>query len=122
MSKRTCNAGLVYSSDHGRMCPKCGQPEAGCTCGKGKAGGAPKGDGVVRVSRETKGRKGKGVSLVTGVPLGGEELERLARQLKQRCGAGGTVRDGVIEIQGEHRDTLVAELQKLGYAAKRAGG
>ena len=122
MSKRTRNAGLVYSSDHGRMCPKCGVPEARCTCGNAKAQGAPAGDGVVRVSRETKGRKGKGVSVVTGVPLTGVELEQLGRQLKQRCGAGGTVRDGVIEIQGEHRDTLVAELEKLGYTAKRSGG
>jgi len=122
MSKRNRNAGLVYSTDHGRMCPKCGQPEARCTCGKKQASDAPRGDGVVRVSRETKGRKGKGVSVVTGVPLAGAELEQLAKQLKQRCGAGGTVRDGTIEIQGEHRDTLVAELEKLGYTVKRSGG
>ena len=77
---------------------------------------------MVRVARETRGRKGKGVSVVTGVPLAGDELALLARQLKQRCGAGGTVRDGVIEIQGEHRDTLVVELEKLGYTVKRAGG
>jgi len=77
---------------------------------------------VVRVGRETKGRRGKGVSVVTGVPLAHDELARLAKQLKQRCGAGGTVRDGAIEIQGEHRDTLVAELEKRGYRVKRAGG
>ena len=77
---------------------------------------------MVRVARETRGRKGKGVTVVTGVPLAGDELERLARQLKQRCGAGGRARDGVIEIQGEHRDTLVVELEKLGYTVKRAGG
>ena len=68
------------------------------------------------------GRKGKGVTVVTGLPLAGEELEALATRLKKRCGTGGTVRDGVIEIQGDHRDTLVAELEKLGYAPKRSGG
>jgi len=82
----------------------------------------PKGDGIVRISRQTKGRKGKGVSVITGIPLSSEKLEALAKQLKQRCGAGGTVKDGVIEIQGDHRDVLVLELKKLGYAAKLAGG
>jgi len=82
---------------------------------------APK-DGVVRVSRETKGRKGKGVTLVTGAPLDGVELADLAKQLKNRCGAGGTVKDGVIEIQGEHRDRIVAELQGRGWTVKRSGG
>ncbi len=76
----------------------------------------------MRVGRQTKGRKGKGVTVVTGVPLGQAELEKLARDLKKRCGSGGTVRDGVIEIQGEHRDTLVEELGRRGYTAKRSGG
>ncbi len=76
----------------------------------------------VRVSRETKGRGGKGVSVITGLPLRGDALETLATALKKRCGCGGTVRDGNIEIQGDQRDTLVAELIKLGYAAKRSGG
>ncbi|HYL00922.1 MAG TPA: stress response translation initiation inhibitor YciH [Steroidobacteraceae bacterium] len=76
----------------------------------------------VRVAREVAGRGGKGVSVIRGLPLGREALEELATRLKRLCGAGGAVRDGVIEIQGEHRDRLVAELEKLGYAAKRAGG
>ena len=76
----------------------------------------------MRVGRQTKGRKGKGVTVVTGVPLSQAELEKLARDLKKRCGSGGTVRDGVIEIQGEHRDTLVEELARRGYSAKRSGG
>ncbi|HTV79328.1 MAG TPA: stress response translation initiation inhibitor YciH [Steroidobacteraceae bacterium] len=76
----------------------------------------------VRVGRETSGRSGKGVSVVTGLPLPAAELEALATRLKKLCGAGGAVKDGVIEIQGEHRDRLVAELIKLGYEAKRAGG
>ena len=81
-----------------------------------------RGDGVVRVGRETKGRKGKGVTVVTGVPLAGDALDDLASQLKRLCGSGGTVRDGVIEIQGDHRDQLVAELAKRGWTVKRSGG
>ena len=80
------------------------------------------GDGVVRVGRETKGRKGKGVTLVTGVPLEGVELADLAKQLKNKCGAGGTVKNGVIEIQGDHRDRVVDELQGRGWAVKKSGG
>ena len=82
----------------------------------------PSGDGVVRVGRETKGRKGKGVTVITGLPLAHDELARLATRLKKRCGSGGTVRDGLIEIQGDHRDLLVTELDGLGYRVKRAGG
>ena len=76
----------------------------------------------VRVSREVAGRGGKGVSVIRGLPLGPAALEELATRLKRLCGAGGAVRDGAIEIQGEHRDRLVAELVRLGYEAKRAGG
>jgi len=113
-------SGLVYSSEQGKMCPACGKPVSGCVCAKQKA--APKGDGIVRIARQTKGRKGKGVSLITGLPLAGEALEKLAKQLKQRCGAGGAVKDGVIEIQGDHREVLAQELGKLGYKVKLAGG
>jgi translation initiation factor 1 len=76
----------------------------------------------VRVSREVAGRGGKGVSVITGLPLAPAQLEQLATQLKKSCGAGGAVKEGRIEIQGDHRDRLVAELVKLGYAAKRSGG
>ena len=102
------------------MCPKCNHPVGDCVCGKDRPG-APK-DGVVRVSRETKGRKGKGVTLLTGVPLAAAELPALAKRLKNLCGAGGTIRDGVIEIQGDHRDRIVAELQGRGWTVKRVGG
>ena len=102
------------------MCPGCRRPVAHCECGRPAA--APSGDGIVRVSRETKGRKGKGVTVVTGVPLAGAALDELASRLKRLCGSGGTVRDGVIEIQGDHRDLLVAELAKSGWTVKRAGG
>lgn len=80
------------------------------------------GNGNVRVARETKGRAGKGVTVITGVPVTAAELDRLATQLKKRCGSGGTVKDGTIEIQGDHRDTIVTELVGLGYRARRAGG
>jgi translation initiation factor 1 len=84
---------------------------------------APKtGPAKVRVGREVSGRGGKGVSVVTGLPLTGPALEELATRLKKTCGAGGAVKDGNIEIQGDHRDRLVAELTKLGYDAKRSGG
>lgn len=76
----------------------------------------------IRVSREVAGRGGKGVTVITGLPLAGDALEALAGQLKRACGAGGAVRADRIEIQGEHRDRIVAELQKLGYDARRAGG
>jgi len=85
-------------------------------------GALPKSDGVVRIMRQTKGRKGKGVCLITGLALQDADLEKLAKQLKQRCGAGGTVKERVIEIQGDHRETLLEELTKLGYTVKLAGG
>jgi len=113
--------GLVYSTQHGRICPGCRMPIANCQCRR--AAKAPQtGDGVVRVGRETKGRKGKGVTVVTGVPLAADALGELASKLKRICGSGGTVKDGAIEIQGDHRDLLVAELAKLGWTVKRSGG
>ena len=120
------NGRLVYSTGAGRLCPECARPIADCRCKRSKpaqpSAVLPKGDGVVRVSRETKGRKGKGVTVITGVPLAGDALDELATRLKKRCGSGGTVHEGVIEIQGDHRDALLAELGKLGYTVKRAGG
>ena len=116
------NEGVVYSTEHGRMCPECGRPVAACACREGKNSEILAGDGIVRVSRETKGRKGKGVTLITGLPLDQAGLQKLAKQLKRKCGAGGTVKDRVIEIQGDHRDVLLPELQARGYTVKRAGG
>ena len=94
---------------------------AQCVCRK-KPAQAPKGDGTIRVGRETKGRKGAGVTVITGIPLAEEQLKSLAKELKARCGSGGTIKDGIIEIQGDHRDLLVEELAKRGLKAKRAGG
>jgi len=76
----------------------------------------------VRIRRETKGRKGKGVSLVSGLDLDEAALKTLAKQLKQKCSTGGTIKDGVIEIQGDHRDILKIELEKIGHTVKLAGG
>lgn len=112
--------GLVYSTGVGRLCPHCGKPIDACICKRTQP--IARGDGIVRVSRETKGRAGKGVSIIHGLGLAPAELEKLCTQLKKRCGSGGTVKAGTIEIQGEHRDTLVAELSKLGYTVKKAGG
>ena len=102
------------------MCSQCRQPIGDCICGKVRS--APAGDGIVRVSRETKGRKGKGVTLVKGLVVDDAELVLIAKQLKVACGSGGTVKDGVIEIQGDHCGLVIAHLQKSGRVVKRAGG
>ncbi len=118
MSKR--DKGLVYSSEGGRLCPDCHEPADQCCCRAVVAG--VRGDGNVRVGRETKGRKGKGVTVVTGLPLDASDLDALARELKSHCGAGGRTRNGVIEIQGDQRDRLVAALRARGYSVKKSGG
>ncbi|WP_243373732.1 translation initiation factor Sui1 [Geotalea sp. SG265] len=114
------NSRLVYSSEQGRICPECGKAVGGCICRK-KALKGP-GDGIVRVQRETKGRGGKTVTVITGLPGDDNALKAISGELKRRCGTGGTVKDGVIEIQGDHRELLLAELEKKGYKVKRAGG
>lgn len=117
--KKSSSGGLVFSTEQGRMCPDCRHPVDECQCGKPQM---PSGDGVVRVSRETKGRKGKGVTLITGIPLAEKELKAYAKQLKAKCGTGGTVKDGVVEIQGDQRDILVPLLKEKGWTVKRSGG
>lgn len=113
--------GLVYSTDGGRMCPACRRPIAACNCAAKRAA-ASSSDGIVRVSRETRGRGGKTVTLVRGVDLEADALAALGKRLRSACGAGGTLRDGVIEIQGEHRERIVALLAAQGFSVKRAGG
>ncbi|MCS4510649.1 translation initiation factor Sui1 [Xylophilus ampelinus] len=113
--------GLVYSTDTGRTCPVCRQAAADCHC-KALAAAAVRGDGKVRVLYETKGRGGKGVTVVRGLPLAPDALAALGKQLRTACGAGGTAKDGVLEIQGDHRDLVMAALEKQGHAPKRAGG
>jgi translation initiation factor 1 len=119
-TRKSDNIVSVYSTEHGRLCPDCGKPPAQCVCRQTRP--LAKGDGVVRIARETKGRKGSGVTLITGLPLEAGDLRQLASRLKQRCGSGGTIRAGIIEIQGDQRDFLFEELKKLGYRVKRAGG
>lgn len=118
--KKKNNKNLVYSTDAGRICPGCGYPAGQCCCSSKQS--MPKGDGIVRILRETKGRKGSGVCLVTGIPLAEKELTKLAKELKKKCGSGGTVKNGVIEIQGDHRELLADLLGKQGYTVKLAGG
>lgn len=117
---------LVYSTDTGRMntCPTCGQPYKHCRCDRSGAIGTPtkKSDGIVRVMRDRKGRGGKTMTVITGVPGSNEALATLAQQLKKVCGSGGTVKEGAIEIQGDHCDKVQAKLTGLGYKVKRAGG
>lgn len=114
--------GLVYSTGQGEMCPRCERPRGRCACSSSVPGPSPRSAGAVRVGRETRGRRGKGVTVITGLPLDPGALAGLAKELRRKCGAGGAVRDGVIEIQGEHRDRLVAELEARGFAVKRSGG
>lgn len=119
--KKQKNGGLVYSTECGKTCPGCTQPIDQCRCSQqGQARVAT--DGVVRLMRETKGRKGKGVTLITGLDLDEKRLKELAKSLKQKCGTGGSVKNGVIEIQGDMRDVLEPQLVQRGYKVKRAGG
>ncbi len=112
------NSQLVYSTEVGKTCPKCRQALARCAC---KLTAAPLSLGPIRVMRQTKGRGGKSVTLVQGLPLAAAALNALAKQLRTACGSGGTVKAGVVEVQGDHCDLVLAELQRAGFAAKRAG-
>jgi translation initiation factor 1 len=133
MKSRAPTGGLVYSTDSGRMCPTCRKPIAQCVCKQAKpaqpwiAGQARNdshaaSDGIVRISRETKGRGGKAVTVVRGLALDAASLDKLAKQLKAACGSGGTVKDGVVEVQGDHCDKVMALLKGQGHTVKRAGG
>ena len=110
----------VYSTEHGRLCSQCLRPAADCVCGRDRP--VDTGDGIVRIRRETKGRGGKAVTVIEGLPLSADQLKSLARELKKRCGVGGSSRGGVIEIQGDARETVKAELENRGYQVKLAGG
>ena len=119
---------LVYSTETGSICRKCGKPAAACRCKKKKSAtpnktpsGCPD-DGIVRIRREVKGRKGKTATVIIGIPLDNNDLKQFAKELKQRCGAGGSIKDGAIILQGDHRQNVLDEIRKQGYHAKIAGG
>jgi translation initiation factor 1 len=118
MKPRT-TGGLVYSTDGGRMCPACRRPVAQCACA---AAPSPRGDGIVRVSREKQGRGGKTVTVVRGLDLGTDDLAAYGRKLRSACGSGGTAKDGVVEVQGDHVERVMALIQADGRTVKRAGG
>jgi translation initiation factor 1 len=115
------NSRLVYSTERGRLCPDCQKPVRECVCEKGQP---PIGetDGIIRIRRETKGRKGKTATVVFGFNLSADELKELAARLKRLCGTGGSVKGDQIIIQGDHREALLADLKKQGYTVKLAGG
>lgn len=121
MKSRSSTGGLVYSTEAGRMCPACRRAIAQCTCRRAAVLGKPT-DGIVRVQRETKGRGGKAVTIVKGAPGDAAALVRLGQELKAACGSGGTVKEGVIEVQGDHVEKVMALLQQRGHTVKRAGG
>ncbi len=119
------NSQLVYSTESGRICPSCGNPTVKCVCKKKKIKSKPQehqNDGVIRLRREVKGRKGKTITAIFGIPLDDKELKQFAKILKSRCGTGGSVKNGVIIIQGDHREALLKEIKKQGYTVKLTGG
>lgn len=119
--RKSSSGGPVYSTDSGRMCPACRKPLADCGC-KAAAAAVPKGDGVVRVSCETKGRGGKAVTVIRGLDLDAAALAALGKRLRTACGAGGAVKEGGLEVQGDHRSRVVDCLKADGWTVKLAGG
>ncbi len=115
---RNTHTGVVYSTKFGEGCPSCGNPANKCSCQALKQ--QTTNDGIVRVRRETKCRKGSGMTLIEGIPLDKQALKELAKKLKQICGSGGTVKSGTIEIQGDKRTLVFEELSKLGYTIKQS--
>jgi len=115
---------LVYSTETGRMCPDCKKPMADCSCKKRKTqiSADNKIDGIIRIRRETKGRKGKTVTTISGFDMQADQIERLSSKLKVHCGTGGSVKGGIIVIQGDHREAIKAELEKQGFKTKLTGG
>jgi len=110
----------VYSTDGGRLCPQCQRQLVKCVCGNARPRAA--GDGVVRIRRETKGRGGKAVTVISGIPENPDTLKTICKQLKQRCGVGGAVKGDTLEIQGDQRATCQEHLKKMGYEVKLSGG
>lgn len=122
MPKSPASGGLVYSTGAGRMCAVCRRPIASCSCAASRARAAPAGDGIARIRREVGGRGGKTVTVVSGLALDEAALVALARRLKAACGTGGTVKGGVLELQGDHREQVVSLLTGEGIGTRLAGG
>jgi len=118
------NSKWVYSTETGQICPGCQKPVSDCTCKKKQPKTGPRFtlDGIIRIRREVKGRKGKTVTTVSGFDADDVELKRLGKQLKQHCGSGGSVKDGMIFIQGDHRNRIETFLSQAGHTVKIAGG
>lgn len=119
MSQKTKHGGLVYSTDQGRICPECEQAIDACLCQQTRT---PTGDGIVRICLDTKGRKGKGVTVLKGILLDEPALKKLTKELKQKCGVGGALKEGNIEIQGDQREALMQLMKDKGFQVKRSGG
>ena len=118
--KKKSKGNAVYSTDQGRLCPQCHRAVASCVCGSQRPSHV--GDGIVRILRETKGRGGKAVTVINGLPVSPEELKAIAKTLKQKCSVGGAIKDEQIEIQGDQRATCKSTLEHLGFTCKLAGG
>jgi len=118
------NSRLIYSTEKGRICPDCSRPVKKCTCrhGNSQSQAHQKLDGILRINRETKGRSGKTVTTISGLAENDDVIKKLASKLKNLCGSGGAVKDGVIIIQGDHRKVVKTELEKQGFKVKLAGG
>lgn len=110
---------LVYSTETGKLCKQCGQASHNGPCSKTDA---PIGDGKVRISRETKGRKGAGVTLIQGIPLNEDETKLLLKQLQKLCGVGGSLKNGIVELQGDQRDKVLKALANKAWDVKISGG
>mgnify|MGYP000491651468 CR=1 FL=1 len=119
MAKKDKTSNLVYSTELGRTCPTCENSLDNCSCTNDTL---PEGDGIVRISLDTKGRKGKGVTILKGILLEPKLLKELSKELKKKCGVGGAVKSNDIEIQGDQRELLISLLQQKGYTVKRSGG
>ncbi len=118
---------IVYSTESGRICPDCNKPVSSCVCKKKKYSEGNRSsrnwpdDGIIRIMRETKGHGGKTITIIGNIPLENSQLKELAKKLKTRCGAGGSIKDGEIIIQGDHRKNILDELTRQGYRVKLAG-
>jgi len=120
MNELKKNSQKVYSTETGKICPECLQPKANCSCRQKKINYS--GEGSIRIRREVKGRRGKTMTVISGIPLQNKELSALATILKQKCSSGGSVKDGLVLIQGNHVQTIIDILRKQGYSVKQSGG